>query len=133
MTAACWTSLRTILGELILVSDGRSLTTIRFAREEGALLPEGAVRRPKAEPFPETVRQLSAYLDRGLQNFNLPLAPAGTPFQRAVWDELLRIPYGSTTTYGELARRLGRPRATRAVGGGLDLKRRLLVLEGALP
>lgn len=154
-------SLPTTLGELLLVGDGRTLTAIRFASEEGALLPEGALRRQNAEPFPETVRQLEAYFERRLREFDLPLAPAGTPFQRAVWDELLRIPYGATITYGELARRMGRPRAMRAVGaanganpipivipchrvigaggqltgygGGLHLKRRLLVLEGALP
>jgi methylated-DNA-[protein]-cysteine S-methyltransferase len=107
--------------------------------------------------FAEAARQLEAYFDGRLTEFELPLAPAGTPFQLAVWTELLRIPYGETMTYGELAERLGRPSAARAVGaangrnpisivvpchrlvgasggltgygGGVDRKRRLLDLE----
>ncbi len=107
----------------------------------------------------EAIRQLTAYFEGTLRDFDLPLAPVGTPFQRAVWDELRRIPYGQTRSYGEIARRLGNPRATRAVGmanhknpisivipchrviggngqlvgyaSGLDIQRGLLSLEGA--
>ncbi|MCA9677318.1 MAG: methylated-DNA--[protein]-cysteine S-methyltransferase, partial [Myxococcales bacterium] len=60
--------------------------------------------------------QLAAYLDGARRAFDVPLAPAGTPFQLAVWDALLAIPYGATESYGALARRLGRPHAARAVG-----------------
>jgi methylated-DNA-[protein]-cysteine S-methyltransferase len=60
--------------------------------------------------------QLSAYFDGDLKEFDVPLAFEGTEFQRRVWAELLRIPYGETTSYGELAERLGRPTAARAVG-----------------
>ena len=90
--------------------------------------------------------------------FTVPLAPAGTPFQRLVWDALREIPYGATATYGEIAARIGRPGAARAVGsanhhnplsifvpchrvlgangaltgyaGGLEAKRKLLAIEG---
>lgn len=110
----------------------------------------------------ETVaQQLGEYFAGERRSFDLPLAPAGTEFQRAVWDALTAIPYGCTVGYGELARALGRPEASRAVGranganpipvivpchrvigaqgdltgygGGLERKRFLLRLEGALP
>ncbi len=108
----------------------------------------------------EAARQLDGYFAGTRHTFDLPLAPAGTEFQRRVWTELEAIPYGHTTTYGDLAARLGDVKATRAVGlangrnpisiivpchrvigadgsltgygGGLDHKRWLLVHEGAL-
>ena len=64
----------------------------------------------------DAIEQLSAYFDGDLKDFELPLALHGTEFQRRVWTELTTIPYGETTTYGELAERLGRPSAARAVG-----------------
>lgn len=106
-------------------------------------------------------RQLKAYFDGTLRTFNVPMAPQGTEFQRQVWEELQTIPYGRTLSYGELAKRLGNPSLTRAVGaanganpiailipchrvigsdgsltgyaGGLERKRFLLELEGAIP
>jgi methylated-DNA-[protein]-cysteine S-methyltransferase len=60
--------------------------------------------------------QLEAYFAGTRQAFDLVVAGAGTPFQRRVWAELCRIPFGSTITYGELARRIGQPTASRAVG-----------------
>jgi len=106
-------------------------------------------------------RALERYFAGELRDFELELAPTGTPFQLRVWDELTRIPYGQTISYAELARRLGSPRAVRAVGsanganpipivipchrvigadgtltgygGGLETKRALLELEGVLP
>ena len=65
----------------------------------------------------EAVRQLAAYFDRDLKEFDLPLAPAGTEFQQAVWRAAGRIGYGETASYGEIARRLGKSNAaSRAVG-----------------
>ena len=65
----------------------------------------------------ETKRQLTAYFARDLKEFDLPLAPVGSAFQQAVWEQLRLIPYGETTSYGEIARRLGRSNAaSRAVG-----------------
>lgn len=112
---------------------------------------------PCDEPFDEVVRQLDAYFARELTEFDLPLNLAGTDFQRRVWEQLVRIPYGETRTYGELARDLGNPNASRAVGlangknpisiivpchrvigstgsligygGGVDRKQRLLAFE----
>jgi methylated-DNA-[protein]-cysteine S-methyltransferase len=105
----------------------------------------------------EATRQLDAYFSKRLRRFDLPLAPHGTPFQLEVWQALQRIPYGDTWSYADLARRIGRPDAVRAVGaangrnpipivipchrvigsngqlvgfgGGLPLKRWLLDLE----
>jgi methylated-DNA-[protein]-cysteine S-methyltransferase len=64
----------------------------------------------------EVIEQLTAYFAGDLKDFDVPLTMAGTDFQRAVWTELQQIPYGETITYGELAERLGRPSASRAVG-----------------
>jgi methylated-DNA-[protein]-cysteine S-methyltransferase len=91
-------------------------------------IPQSAIRNPQwgvpldcrrdddAVPFVEAKRQLAAYFRGDLEEFDLPLAPAGTEFQRRVWQELARIPYGATISYGELARRVGNPKAARAVG-----------------
>ncbi|MBO2461353.1 methylated-DNA--[protein]-cysteine S-methyltransferase [Actinomadura violacea] len=71
---------------------------------------------PTAEPFAVTTEQLTAYFAGELTEFDLPLNLRGTPFQGRVWAALQEIPYGETTTYGELAVELGKPSASRAVG-----------------
>ncbi|MBZ4318573.1 methylated-DNA--[protein]-cysteine S-methyltransferase [Streptomyces huiliensis] len=72
--------------------------------------------RPDDSPFGEVTRQLKAYFTGELTRFDVPLDLRGTPFQRRVWDGLLEIPYGETMSYGELARHIGAPSASRAVG-----------------
>ena len=64
----------------------------------------------------ETERQLAEYFEGDRKTFSLPLAFVGTPFQQSVWRALLKIPFGETRTYGEIARALGQPTASRAVG-----------------
>lgn len=98
------------VGRLRLDSDGLALTGIHL-RAEGQ-----AGRPPRVGVLAETARQLAAYFSRRLRRFDLPLAPAGTPFQLRVWKALCEIPYGETWTYGQLAERVGRPSAVRAVG-----------------
>ena len=71
---------------------------------------------PDPRPFGEAIRQLDAYFAGELTEFDLPLRLDGTEFQRRVWEQLRRIPYGETRTYGELAEALGSPGASRAVG-----------------
>ncbi|MFD7898397.1 methylated-DNA--[protein]-cysteine S-methyltransferase [Streptomyces sp. NPDC059479] len=121
--------------------------------------PEENFGEPDSRPFTEVVRQLDAYFEGELTEFDLPLRLDGTAFQRSVWEQLRKIPYGETRSYGELAENLGKPGASRAVGlangknpigiivpchrvigstgsltgygGGLDRKQRLLVFEGA--
>ena len=69
------------------------------------------------EPYPlllEAERQLQQYFSGNLKVFSLPLAPEGTPFMKSVWGALLEVPYGKTTSYGQIAARIGRPKASRA-------------------
>lgn len=141
------------------------LGQMALAEEDGALirlyLPGTGIPRilPRETPLLlKAQQQLLEYFQKERQTFDLPLAPQGTPFQRAVWKELRRIPYGATCTYGDIAARIGRPKAVRAVGqanhcnplpifipchrvigkngaltgyaGGLALKQALLELEG---
>jgi methylated-DNA-[protein]-cysteine S-methyltransferase len=76
-----------------------------------------AIADPTAPPLPEVRRQLLEYLAGDRRTFDLPLAPRGTPFQLSVWEELARIPYGVTMSYGEVAAALGKSLlASRAVG-----------------
>lgn len=70
----------------------------------------------ESKPFTEAARQLAAYFAGELREFDLPLAPAGTPWQLRVWRALTTIPYGETAGYGQLAGELGKPTASRAVG-----------------
>ncbi len=151
-----YTHLDSPVGRLLLAGDGERLRLISFP---------GGTRRRTAEagwrldpaPFAEATAQLRAYFSAELRDFSLPLDPQGTAFQRSVWDALLEIPYGATASYGEIARRIDRPKASRAVGaangdnplpivvpchrvigasgkltgfgGGLEIKAALLALE----
>jgi methylated-DNA-[protein]-cysteine S-methyltransferase len=102
------------VGRLLLAGDERGLWLLSFAGR-GGRVPD----RWEASdgPFREAKRQLEAYFNRELRRFTVPVHLVGTEFQRAVWNALPTIPYGSTWSYGELARRIGRPAAVRAVGG----------------
>jgi methylated-DNA-[protein]-cysteine S-methyltransferase len=73
-------------------------------------------RRVPSGLVADAKRQLDEYFDGRRKQFDLPLAPDGTPFQRGVWNALMKIPYGETTSYGVLAKRIGKPAAVRAVG-----------------
>jgi methylated-DNA-[protein]-cysteine S-methyltransferase len=98
------------LGELLLVGDGRALTGVHM---DGA--PAADWERDHAA-LREAADQLRAYFAGELREFDLPLAPHGTPFQQVVWAALREIPYGETITYAELAAAVGRAGAARAVG-----------------
>ena len=101
-------TVETPIGPLLLSADDGCLSGVAFADCGG---PTSA-----AAPFEEAEAQLHAYFAGELQRFELPLAPRGTAFQRSVWDAVGEIPYGTTTSYSELARSIGRPSACRAVG-----------------
>jgi methylated-DNA-[protein]-cysteine S-methyltransferase len=106
------------IGLLLLTSDGRALTGLYMTSHAGAAAPapeQGWTQDNAA--FRSVVSQLDDYFDGESVTFNLPLRMAGTPFQRRVWEELCKIPYGRAISYAELARRVGNPRASRAVGG----------------
>ena len=151
-----YTHLASPLGTLLLAADDSGLRQINFPTNKGPVSPEPAWSETPSS-FSEIVRQLRAYFAGELETFDLPLAPEGTPFQQKVWNELCGIPYGETISYGELAKRIGNPNASRAVGlangsnpipiiipchrvigsngkltgygGGLPIKEKLLALE----
>jgi len=100
------------IGDLLLVSDGEALTGLHMAGGEAAG-PDG-LRDDR--PFRDVRAQLTEYLAGERRTFDFPLRPVGTLFQRRVWDELCRIPFGETISYAELARRVGQAGAARAVG-----------------
>ncbi len=103
------------VGALVVGGDEDGLRFIEFLDSPNARpLPPGG--REDQRRLAEPIRQLRAYFAGRLRDFELPLAPEGTPFHLRVWAELRRIPYGTTISYGELARRIGRPQASRAVG-----------------
>ena len=97
------------LGFITLEEEENALIRLSISREGRAL----------AAPSPllaEAQRQLTAYFQQRLQQFSLPLAPKGTPFQQRVWQGLLSIPYGCTLSYAQLAAHIGKAKACRAVG-----------------
>jgi methylated-DNA-[protein]-cysteine S-methyltransferase len=103
------------VGRLLLAGDERGLWVLGFVSGKVSWRPSDSWRESRS-PLAEAVRQLDAYFNRELRSFQLLLHPAGTDFQLSVWNALPSIPYGSTLSYGELARRIGRPAAVRAVG-----------------
>lgn len=144
------------VGRLLLTATPRGLSSVWFLKGRPAKIEADWIHDEVA--LAEPMRQLRAYFDGSLREFALELDPRGTPFQRRVWTQLLEIPWGETTSYGVIARRIGRPAAVRAVGaangrnpisiivpchrvvgangnltgygGGLWRKRRLLEIEG---
>lgn len=153
--------LSTPVGPYLIAAEGEALTGIWREQQQHFPRPErlGTESTGTDPLLDEAASQLLAYLRGERTDLDLPQAPGGTAFQRAVWAELAQIPRGGTTTYGEIARRIGRPRAAQAVGravgtnplsilvpchrvvaangaltgyaGGIDTKRELLRLEGA--
>jgi methylated-DNA-[protein]-cysteine S-methyltransferase len=103
------------VGDLLLaVRDGRVLR-VSFAEERHPFVREGDWRR-SSERVDALRGQLEEYFAGERETFDLDLLPIGTEFQRRVWEELSRIPFGETISYGELARRIGNHKAMRAVG-----------------
>jgi methylated-DNA-[protein]-cysteine S-methyltransferase len=145
------------LGSLTLTGDGEALAGLYMHEHLRAPAPAPDAVRDDAA-FAAAREQLGEYFAGERRSFDLPLALRGTPFQLEVWAALREIPYAQTTSYGAIARRIGRPAAVRAVGlangrnpvsivvpchrvigasgaligygGGLERKRRLLALEG---
>ena len=143
----------TPFGPMVLEEGEETLTRLWLPNA----LPDGWVRGEETPLLRAARTQLLEYFFGTRRSFDLPLDPAGTDFQRSVWEALRAIPYGQTRTYGEIAAAVGRPRAVRAVGqanhvnplpifipchrvvgkngalpgyaGGLDLKGALLALE----
>ena len=151
-----YTHLPSPIGPLLLVCDSAGIRQITFPEDSRPASPEPDWHQDQSA-FAELTTQLRAYFAGELETFDLPLAPEGTAFQQKVWDELCKIPYGETISYGALAKRIGNPNASRAVGlangsnpipivipchrvigsngkltgygGGLPIKEKLLALE----
>jgi methylated-DNA-[protein]-cysteine S-methyltransferase len=104
--------LSTPIGPVMLTGDTHALTGLHLPNRHPAT--DGLLRDDKR--FADESRQLAEYFAGTRRSFDVPLRLAGGAFQRRVWDELERIPYGETASYGEIARRLGAPTASRAVG-----------------
>ena len=110
-----YTTLDSPIGELLLAGDGEAVSGLYLQAGPRAISMPASWRRAD-EPFALAREQLDEYFAGERSSFDLALAAAGSPFQERVWRALLEIPYGETISYGELARRIGRPDAVRAVG-----------------
>lgn len=146
-------------GDIAIAADAAGLVALQFVRAEQPTWVGGDWQRQHSSVTDAAAEQLAEYFAGARREFDLPLNPRGTEFQRSVWEVLQRIPYGETRSYRAQADALGNPRAIRAVAranganpiaivvpchrvigadgsltgyaGGLDLKARLLTLEGA--
>lgn len=140
----------------LLLAGNETLETIRFPDSKQGIQPEPAWKEA-LEFFKPVISQLDDYFNGRLKAFNIEMTLIGTEFQKQVWSELAKVPYGTTISYGELAQKIGNPKASRAVGmangknpipiiipchrvigkdgtltgfgGGLDVKQTLLELE----
>jgi methylated-DNA-[protein]-cysteine S-methyltransferase len=149
------------LGPILLISDDSTLTGLYFRgqKHEPVSCPDWKPN-PHSSLFQEAASQLAEYFSRRRRSFRVPVAPKGTPFQEKVWQAIAAIPYGETASYRDLAEKIGKPEAVRAVGtavgrnpisviipchrvigrddsltgyaGGLDRKKALLDLEGVI-
>jgi len=143
------------IGEVGIAEDGGAISHVIFRGDNKKNLKDFAVAETPL--IKKTAAQLTEYFAGKRTEFDLPLVPSGTEFQRSAWQALLTIPYGKTRSYGEIAAQIGNPKACRAVGmannrnpiaiiipchrvigsngslvgygGGLDVKRFLLDLE----
>jgi methylated-DNA-[protein]-cysteine S-methyltransferase len=116
-----WTSMESPVGTLRIIANRTAVTAIEFDGPRpgaGSFAGRPVGERDDRDPLlAETVRQLTAYFDHALTAFDLPLEPGGTAFQTSVWEQLQKIGYGETASYGEIATRLGmKLGASRAVG-----------------
>ena len=144
------------IGKLLLVGSGGILEALHFPNSRGQ---ENIAQDWQYDEacFKQVIQQLSEYFAGNRQEFNLEISPKGTAFQERVWEELRKIPFGKTASYGEIAEKIGNAKASRAVGmangknpipiivpchrvigkdgsltgfgGGLDIKKQLLQLE----
>jgi methylated-DNA-[protein]-cysteine S-methyltransferase len=151
----------TPLGTVLATAEGGFITSVNFV--DAKFTPPVArdwEEDPRSSPLRQCREQLADYFAAVRQSFDLPVAPLGTPFQKRVWREIARVPFGETITYSELASRAGAPGSARAAGaatgrnpiaivvpchrivgadgsltgyaGGLERKARLLEIEGVL-
>jgi methylated-DNA-[protein]-cysteine S-methyltransferase len=111
----CYSYIDCPLGQMFVQGDGEFVTGLYLPRHKGWRGPDPAWRQSDMS-FTAVREQLAEYFAGERDQFDAPTKLAGTPFQLQVWQELTRIPFGETITYADLAQRVGRPTATRAVG-----------------
>jgi methylated-DNA-[protein]-cysteine S-methyltransferase len=154
-----YTWIETPVGSLLAVRNELGISAIHFEENGRPAEPQPEWERD-GDAFADLRQQLTRYFRGQLEQFDLPLAPVGTPFQLEVWEALRAIPYGQTRSYADIARSIGRPKACRAVGaanganplpivvpchrvvgsdgsltgfgGGVEVKRALLELESGV-
>jgi len=114
MNAFCY--FESPIGRLLLTTDGAALTGLYMEPSRKAQSLDGWTQDGTAGPLAAATLQLTEYFAGSRREFDLPLHLKGTGFQTRVWHELTEIPYGQTWSYGELARRIDKPSASRAVG-----------------
>jgi methylated-DNA-[protein]-cysteine S-methyltransferase len=114
MNSFCY--LQSPIGRLMLASDGAALTGLYMEPSRKTQSTDGWSEDAAAPPLAAALRQLTEYFAGTRREFDLPLRLRGTEFQKRVWQELTEIPYGQTWSYGELAKRINNPSASRAVG-----------------
>ncbi|HJO95532.1 MAG TPA: methylated-DNA--[protein]-cysteine S-methyltransferase [Victivallales bacterium] len=113
-----YTSIDTKMGKLLIVGDEKGIRNVDFQGKRGALkIDNNWIEDKDNEVLKDAVEQLEAYFDGSLEEFDLPLAPVGTPFQESVWGALTEIPYGKLASYKDIAEKIDNPKAARAIGG----------------
>jgi len=149
--------MKTKIGPLYLIASKEALNGVYYNQQPGRLIKDSDLLKPEARVLKATVKQLDEYFTGQRKRFDLVFELAGTDFQREVWRELFKIPFGKTVSYKDIAGRIKNPKAVRAVGsangknpvciiipchrviaadgsiggyaGGLSVKRKLLALE----
>jgi len=115
-----YTEMKSPLGTLLLTAADGALTGVHFPGQKHDRPPQADWQRADDDRLLASARdQLAEYFDGRRSGFDLPLAPRGTPFQQAVWQALLAVPFGATSTYGAIAAAIRRPKAVRAVGAAI--------------
>ena len=99
------------IGILRIIADENGITKVDFVKKENS-----SIKKSSSKIVQDCIKQLDEYFQGERKSFELKLNPEGTEFQRKVWKELLKIPYGETISYGEVSRRIKNPKAVRAVG-----------------
>ena len=158
MIKAQW-HIKSRIGSLYLVASEYGLEGIFWQAQSAPFVDSLTAPNPEIQILAKAVKQLDEYFSGQRKSFDIPLAPAGTDFQKCVWNELAKIPYGKTVSYYAIAKKIGNHKASRAVGtangknplciivpchrviaangslggysGGLEVKSQLLAIENS--
>lgn len=108
------------MGDILIASDGETIMMFGFVgQKHQKAVPHNWVKQPDHALLRKAKKQTAEYFLGKRKQFDLPLSPLGTVFQKSVWDALKTIPYGNVTSYGKIALQIGNPKAVRAVGGAI--------------